>query len=48
LRDVLRTGVTRAEIIEYIRSDVMKKKPRHYINEPNFVAPSRSMSFIGG
>jgi len=48
LRDVVRTGATRAEIIEYIRSVVMKKEPRHYINEPRFVAPSRSMSFIGG
>jgi hypothetical protein len=26
----------------------MKKEPRHYINDPQFVAPSRSMSFIGG
>ena len=48
LRDVVRTGATRAEIIEYIHSVVMKKEPRHYINEPSFVAPSRSMSFIGG
>jgi GTP 3',8-cyclase len=48
LRDVVRSGATRAEIIEYIHSVVMKKEPRHYINEPQFVAPSRSMSFIGG
>jgi len=26
----------------------MKKEPRHFINDPAFVAPSRSMSFIGG
>lgn len=48
LRDVIRTGATRAEIIEYIRGVVLKKEPRHYINEPQFIAPSRSMSFIGG
>src|SRR6267143_3919042 len=48
LREVIRTGATRAEVIEYIESVVMKKEPRHYINDPAFVAPSRSMSFIGG
>lgn len=48
LRDVMRTGATRSEIIEYIESVVLKKEPRHYINEPQFKAPSRSMSFIGG
>src|SRR5882762_9055802 len=48
LRDVVRTGATRAEIIDFIEGVVMKKEPRHYINEPQFVAPSRSMSFIGG
>src|ERR1700752_433580 len=48
LRDVLRSGASRAEIIDYIESVVMKKEPRHYINDPAFVAPSRTMSFIGG
>ncbi len=48
LRDVVRTGATRAEIIDFIESVVLKKEPRHYINDPEFVAPSRSMSFIGG
>jgi cyclic pyranopterin phosphate synthase len=48
LRDVLRDGASRAEIIDFIESVVMKKEPRHYINDPGFVAPSRSMSFIGG
>jgi hypothetical protein len=36
------------ETIEYIESVVVKKEPRHYINDPQFVAPSRTMSFIGG
>src|SRR3989440_6955074 len=48
LRDVVRDGSSRAEIIDFIESVVMKKGPRHYINDPGFVAPSRSMSFIGG
>jgi len=48
LRDVVRDGASRAEIIDFIESVVMKKEPRHFINDPQFVAPSRSMSFIGG
>jgi cyclic pyranopterin phosphate synthase len=48
LRDVVRNGATRAEIIEFIEAVVLKKEPRHYINDPSFIAPSRSMSFIGG
>src|SRR5437763_374597 len=48
LREVLRDGASRAETIDFIESVVMKKEPRHYINDPEFVAPSRSMSFIGG
>jgi cyclic pyranopterin phosphate synthase len=48
LRDVIRSGATRAETVEFIEAVVMKKEPRHYINDPGFVAPSRTMSFIGG
>jgi cyclic pyranopterin phosphate synthase len=48
LRDVIRTGATRSETVDYIESVVLKKEPRHYINDPHFVAPSRTMSFIGG
>lgn len=48
LRDVVRSGATRAEIVEYIEFVVMKKEPRHYINDPEFIQPSRTMSFIGG
>jgi cyclic pyranopterin phosphate synthase len=48
LRDVIRSGACREETIEYIESVVLKKEPRHYINDPGFVAPSRTMSFIGG
>lgn len=48
LRDFLRSGASREEIIEFIESAVLKKEPRHYINDPQFASASRSMSFIGG
>jgi len=48
LRDVIRGGVTREEVIDYIESVILKKEPRHFINDPGFVTPSRTMSFIGG
>jgi cyclic pyranopterin phosphate synthase len=48
LRDVLRSRATRGEIVEFIEHAVLKKEPRHYINDADFVTPSRSMSFIGG
>jgi cyclic pyranopterin phosphate synthase len=48
LRDVVRSGATRDEIVDYIESVILKKEPRHFINDPGFVTPSRTMSFIGG
>ena len=48
LRDVIRSGASREEIVDYIRSVILKKEPRHFINDPGFIAPSRTMSFIGG
>ncbi len=48
LRDVVRSGASRDEIIDYIEAVVLKKEPRHFINDPGFVTPSRTMSFIGG
>jgi cyclic pyranopterin phosphate synthase len=49
LRDVMRgSNATRAEIIDYIRSVVRQKEPRHYINDPIFEQPARTMSLIGG
>ena len=48
LRDVLRSGATRTEIIEFIESVVMQKESRHHIHDADFVQPSRTMSFIGG
>jgi cyclic pyranopterin phosphate synthase len=48
LRDVVRSGASRDEIVDYIEAVVLKKEPRHFINDPGFVTPSRTMSFIGG
>ena len=48
LRDVLRSGATRDEIIEFIKNVVMQKEKSHHINDKNFVQPARTMSFIGG
>ncbi len=48
LRDVVRSGANRAEIVECIKDVVFKKEPRHYINDQKFAPASRSMSFIGG
>jgi cyclic pyranopterin phosphate synthase len=48
LRDVVRSHATRAEIIEFIESVVLKKEARHHINDAEFTQPARTMSFIGG
>jgi cyclic pyranopterin phosphate synthase len=48
LRDYLRSGATRAELVEFIQAVTLKKEPSHRINEPDFIPASRTMSFIGG
>ena len=48
LRDVVRGRASREEIVEFIQGVVLKKEPRHYINDQTFVQPARTMSFIGG
>lgn len=48
LRDCLRSGASRDEIVEFLKSAVLKKEPRHHINDAEFVQPERTMSFIGG
>ena len=48
LRDLLRSGAGRDEIVEFIQNAVLKKEPRHHINDAKFVQPERTMSFIGG
>ncbi|HLL77276.1 MAG TPA: GTP 3',8-cyclase MoaA [Pyrinomonadaceae bacterium] len=48
LRDVLRSTESDEEVADFIKSVVLKKEPRHYINDPGFRQPARTMSFIGG
>ena len=48
LRDFVRAGASRDEIVGFLENAVMKKEPRHYINDVEFIQPSRTMSFIGG
>ena len=48
LRDYMRSGATRSELVEFIEHATLKKEPAHRINEPDFVPASRTMSFIGG
>jgi hypothetical protein len=44
----MRSGATRDELADYVKSVVLKKEPRHYINENYFEQPARTMSLIGG
>jgi cyclic pyranopterin phosphate synthase len=48
LRSQLRNGATDDAISDWLRGVVWQKEARHHIGEPDFVAPSRSMSCIGG
>lgn len=48
LRSQLRAGATDEALAEWLRGVVWQKEARHHIGEPDFVAPSRSMSCIGG
>jgi cyclic pyranopterin phosphate synthase len=48
LRSRLRKGESDGEIADWLKGVVWQKEARHHIGEPEFVAPSRSMSCIGG
>src|SRR6266446_5826297 len=48
LRSLLRDGSSDEEIAEWLKEVVWQKEARHHIGESDFVAPSRSMSCIGG
>lgn len=48
LRTRLRDGESDEAIAAYLKSVVWQKEERHHIGEPEFVAPERSMSCIGG
>jgi cyclic pyranopterin phosphate synthase len=48
LKGLLRNGATDREIGDAINAIVDQKEKGHRINEPDFVAPARTMVFIGG
>jgi cyclic pyranopterin phosphate synthase len=48
LRTRLRDGSSDESISEWLKEVVWQKEARHHIGEPDFVAPERSMSCIGG
>jgi cyclic pyranopterin phosphate synthase len=48
LREVIRGGAGRAEVVQFIEDAVSRKEVRHHINDVDFAQPSRTMSFIGG
>jgi GTP 3',8-cyclase len=48
IKDLIRSGASRDEVIDFIKNVMMKKEPGHRINEPEFKPPKRSMSYIGG
>jgi cyclic pyranopterin phosphate synthase len=48
IRDLVRRGDTREQLAEFMIATVLKKEAGHRINEPDFVQPPRTMSFIGG
>jgi len=48
LRDFVRNGASREEIVEFIEQVAQKKEASHRINDTDFVQPERTMSFIGG
>ncbi|HEY2820727.1 MAG TPA: GTP 3',8-cyclase MoaA [Candidatus Acidoferrum sp.] len=48
LRELLRGESSDEELSDFIRSVVNEKEEGHRINEPDFVAPSRTMVYIGG
>ncbi|HLG12967.1 MAG TPA: GTP 3',8-cyclase MoaA [Blastocatellia bacterium] len=48
IRDVLRGGASRQDLVDFMIGTVLKKEEGHRINEPDFIQPSRAMVFIGG
>jgi cyclic pyranopterin phosphate synthase len=45
---MLRAGATDGDLREFFHSVALQKEAGHRIGQPDFVAPSRSMSCIGG
>jgi cyclic pyranopterin phosphate synthase len=47
-KSLLRRGASDDELEEFFRLTLQKKEEGHRINEPDFKAPARTMSYIGG
>jgi len=48
IKQLLRSGASRDDLIDFILAAVARKEDRHHINDPEFVQPLRTMSCIGG
>ena len=48
VRGRMRAGASDEEVRKFLISTILKKEKGHRIGEPDFVPPSRSMSYIGG
>lgn len=48
IKFLLREGAGDSVLTEFIQDTVVKKEAGHRINEPDFVPPPRTMSYIGG
>ncbi len=48
LRGPLRAGASDAELLAIMRSEVVRKRPGHGLEDPSFRQPARPMSAIGG
>jgi cyclic pyranopterin phosphate synthase len=48
LRDVMRAGISDAELADRWRAAVAGKRAGHGIDDPSFLQPARPMSAIGG
>jgi len=48
IKQLLRAGASRRELVDFILAAVEKKEERHHINDVDFVQPLRTMSCIGG
>ena len=48
IKSLVRGGADDSSLKEFIVQTVARKEERHHINEPDFVAPPRTMSYIGG
>ena len=48
LKQLIRVNASDEEIVEFLKSAIKLKEWGHKINDPDFVQPERTMSYIGG